>query len=127
MGVEIFESTLEKILMAPVNLFFDVTPLGKILQIFTDDMNVFRGEILEPLQHMMNMGSHVVLVLFFFLSMGSWEVYLGLAIMGLCINYCIWPYLAADNQLHKVGSTIWTPIHSYFHEAMRGKSIIRAF
>ena len=127
MGVEIFESTLEKILMAPVNLFFDVTPLGKILQIFTDDMNVFRGEILEPLQHMMNMGSHVVLVLFFFLTMGSWEVYLGLAIMGLCINYCIWPYLAADNQLHKVGSTLWSPIHSYFHECMRGTTLIRAF
>ena len=37
------------------------------------------------------------------------------------------PYTYADNQLHKVGSTIWGPIHSYFHESMRGKSIIRAF
>ena len=26
-----------------------------------------------------------------------------------------------------MGATLWTPIHSYFHESMRGKSIIRAF
>ena len=37
------------------------------------------------------------------------------------------PYTYADNQLHKVGATLWTPIHSYFHESMRGKSIIRAY
>ena len=43
MGREIHLSTLRKILLAPINLFFDVTPIGKILQIFTKDMNVFSG------------------------------------------------------------------------------------
>ena len=37
------------------------------------------------------------------------------------------PYLSADNQLHKVGATLWGPIHSYFYECMRGTSTIRAF
>lgn len=35
MGRDIHHSTLRKIMLAPVNLFFDVTPIGKILQIFT--------------------------------------------------------------------------------------------
>ena len=41
MGADVHRSILEKILLAPVNLFFDVTPIGKILQIFTEDMSVF--------------------------------------------------------------------------------------
>ena len=28
---------------APVNLFFDITPLGKIYEIFINEMNVVRG------------------------------------------------------------------------------------
>ena len=33
--------TLKTVLLAPINLFFDVTPLGKIIAIFTEDLNVF--------------------------------------------------------------------------------------
>lgn len=127
MGSDVVRSSLEKILMAPVNLFFDVTPLGKILQIFTEDINVLKGEILEPLKHCMNMLSHVIVVLSIIIALGSWEVYIGLSVLVYCINYCIWPYLSADNQLHKVGSTLWGPIRSYFHECMRGTTLIRAF
>ena len=29
--------------------------------------------------------------------------------------------------MHKVGSTLWGPIHSYFYECMRGTTVIRAF
>ena len=35
--------TLKRILLAPVNIFFDVTPIGKIMRIFTEDLNVFYG------------------------------------------------------------------------------------
>ena len=42
-GRDIHKSILRKILFAPINLFFDVTPIGKILQIFIEDMNVFQG------------------------------------------------------------------------------------
>lgn len=34
MGNRIVNDTLSHVLMAPVNLFFDVTPVGKILKIF---------------------------------------------------------------------------------------------
>ena len=35
----IVSKTMKSIFAAPVNLFFDVTPIGKILQIFNEDMN----------------------------------------------------------------------------------------
>ena len=41
-GVKVHQESLEKVLCAPVNTFFDVTPIGKVLQIFNQDMNVFQ-------------------------------------------------------------------------------------
>ena len=29
--------------------------------------------------------------------------------------------------MHKVGNSLWGPVHSYFYECMRGASVIRAF
>ena len=46
-GRAVHEETLKRILLAPVNIFFDVTPIGKIMRIFTEDLNVFYGQILD--------------------------------------------------------------------------------
>ena len=127
MGREIHESTLKKIMFAPVNLFFDVTPMGKIIQIFTKDIKVLDGQILEPLKHCMEMLSHVIVVFSILIAIGSWEVFVVLGLMFWIMSGFISPYMHADNQLHKVGATLWDPIHSYFHECMRGTTIIRAY
>ena len=127
-GRTVHKDTLRQVLKAPVNIFFDVTPVGKILNIFTRNMGVFYGQIVEPLNHMMNMTSHVLIVLYYLFTIGNWGIVISsLIVMFIAAKKIATPYLYADNQLHKVGSTLWTPIHSYFHESMRGKSIIRAF
>ena len=46
-GRTVHLETLKRILLAPVNKFFDVTPIGKIMQIFSDDISVFYGRILD--------------------------------------------------------------------------------
>ena len=126
-GRHVHKETLERVLQAPVNVFFDVTPLGKILSIFNGDLRVFYGLILAPLQHMCEMGSHVVVVLSMLYAVGDIYVLLALCLMVLLVKWISRPYLHADNQLHKVGSSLWTPIRSFFHESMRGTTIIRAF
>ena len=126
MAKGIVKDTLTKVLLAPVNLFFDVTPVGKILRIFQSEINVF-NHILEPVKHCLGMGAHVVVVITMLFNVGSWEVLVGFVAMMYLVNKVIWPYLYADNQLHKVGSTLWGPIHSYFYECMRGVAVIRAF
>ena len=97
MSQDITKSTLQKILEAPVNLFFDVTPIGKILDIFNGDINVFRGEILDPFSHCMEMLSHIIVVISMMLSIGSWEVFFGFAIMITLMFRISKPYLHADN------------------------------
>lgn len=127
-GSNVHKETLKRVLLAPVNIFFDVTPIGKILNIFTGSMHVFYGGIIEPIKHIMNMSSHVLVVFYFLFSIGNWRILIPvLAVMFVLMYRISLPYLSCDNQLHKVGSNLWTPIHSFFHESMRGKSIIRAF
>ena len=104
-----------------------MTPLGKIIQIFTEDMNVFQGQIVDPLAHCLEMVSHIIVVFTIIVSMGCWEIVVAFGLLFWIMSKISKPYLHADNQLHKVGSTLWGPIHSYFHECMRGTTIIRAY
>lgn len=112
---------------APVNLFFDITPIGKIIRIFTEDMNVFKGELLDKCEQIIRIFSHVAVMVGLVSCFGSWEITLtSLLILALMVKVSI-PWLSAENQIEKVGSTLWDPIFSYFHECMRGTSIVRAF
>jgi hypothetical protein len=45
MGGDILKVTLRRVLLAPVNTFFDITPVGKILKIFQDEINIFRNHL----------------------------------------------------------------------------------
>ena len=119
--------TLKRILLAPVNMFFDVTPIGKILGIFSDDITVFYGRILDAPNHMMEMLSHVIVVLSIMGMICDWYIFVILGFMVYLMTKISTPYLYADNQLHKVASSLWTPIRSYFYESSRGTHIIRAF
>ena len=127
-GKDVHRVTLRRVLLAPVNTFFDVTPLGKIVNIFMGNLRVFYGEVLDAPNGIFEMLSHVMVVLSVMFAIGNWYILVpALALMFIIGRKISKPYTYADNQLHKVGGTIWSPIHSYFHEAMRGKSIIRAF
>ena len=127
MGTEIVSSTLRKVLLAPVNLFFDITPVGKILNIFQSEIHIFRHHLFDPLQHIVGMCSHVVLVCSVMLSLGFWESIIGFTIIGIVMSRYVPYYYAAEKYLCKIGGTIWGPIHSYFYECMRGINVIRAF
>jgi len=38
---DIVKETFARVVQAPVNLFFDVTPLGKVLKVFNSEINRF--------------------------------------------------------------------------------------
>jgi len=128
LGKDVHRVTLRRVLLAPVNTFFDVTPMGKIMNIFMGGLGVFEHQVLEAPNRMFEMLSHVIVVLSMMFAIGNWFILVPLFSLMIFLGRRVSkPYIYADNQLHKVGQTIWSPIHSYFHESMRGKSIIRAF
>ena len=38
-----FNMMLERVIHAPINLFFDITPMGRILNLFGPDLQVVEG------------------------------------------------------------------------------------
>ena len=96
-GRDIHKETLKKILHAPVNNFFDVTPIGKIMTIFSEDLPVFYGRILEAPMRMMSMISHTLVVFSLMFAIGDWFLVPCLALMVLLMHWVSKPYLQADN------------------------------
>lgn len=97
MGGDILKVTLNRVLLAPVNTFFDVTPVGKILKIFQEEINIFRNHLFDPLKHVIGMLSHVVVVLSTMFLIGFQETAIGMAFMICLANMIIPRYNAADN------------------------------
>ena len=60
------------------------------------------------------------------LQFSSWILLFTLVLIFLCYHI-VKPYLYIDNQLHRVGHALHSPMESYMDQALRGNSIIRAF
>ena len=73
MTQNIHKETLRYVLKATVNTFFDVTPIGKILNIFSSKMDVF-SQILGSLWHTMNVTTHILVVLYYLFAIGNWGI-----------------------------------------------------
>ena len=126
-GRDIHKETLKRLLLAPINNFFDVTPIGKIMTIFSEDLQVFYGRILDAPMRMMQFISNIIVVFSLMFAIGDWFLVPCLALMVLLMHWVSKPYLQADNQLWMVHHSIWVPFRSRVHEAIRGTSVIRAF
>ena len=126
-GQDAHQNVLGKVMNAPINLFFDVTPIGTILKRFRDDMEVFRSEMLNTPSWLFDMTSHWVTVLVMYLVAGMYEGVVATILGFGLLYYFMSSKLAIDNMLHKTKSIVSAPFTSYIHESMRGITVIKAF
>ena len=126
MGKDVHESLLTRVLNAPINLFFDITPVGKVFQRFADDIEVFRGRLLQGFSRVFGMVTWVFVIIGFMISISRWALLFAIALAYFCYHISK-PYLYADNQLHRIGHSLWSPMYSFKLQALNGASIIRAF
>ena len=112
---------------APVNLFFDVTPLGKVLKIFNSEINRFSEGLYHPLINLPYLICHVLLVVKLMLQLGSFDILILLSVTAWLGYQVALPFLHFENQTAKIGWPLWSSVLSYFYECMRGTSVVRAF
>ena len=67
---------MHKVMNAPVNTFFDVTPVGKILVRFSKDLEVFKGGLFWSISHLMNMIFRVVVAVYLLLAVNPLNIIL---------------------------------------------------
>ena len=59
-AANIHDQVMTAMMKAPINLFYDVTPIGMIINRISSDMGVFRGHLYMMFTWMTDMSSHFV-------------------------------------------------------------------
>ena len=96
MGRNVHAGLLTKVMNAPINLFFDVTPVGKIFKRFSDDINVFNGEIFSGFRRIFGDVTYLVFIFSLLLQFSSWVMLFTIGLIFICY-YIVKPYLLIDN------------------------------
>lgn len=111
---------------APINLYFDVTPIGKILNRFSKDMAVIDESIYY------NFGGFIVCVFQALQSLvvASIAVPYIVAVIVVFSVFVYWLFsysMRAYKDCYRIETVTMSPILSYFQETFNGNSIVRAY
>ncbi|KAJ3301064.1 hypothetical protein HDU76_005854, partial [Blyttiomyces sp. JEL0837] len=116
---------LKRLLRAPIR-FFEVTPLGRIMNRFTGDMN---GVDLFVGLSAGNLTSHLTAVVFTIATISFFVPVLLLAMVPIAYIYVRIGsyYIRASRSLKRITSVTKSPILSLFTETLNGATTIRSF
>lgn len=120
------EGILTSTLLAPVS-FFDVTPIGRILNRFSSDMQVVDEDLLQTISQGLN-GFANVLGAIGAIAGATKGTFLILVVpMGYFYNMVQKYFRATNTAIARVESVSRSPIYADFSQALNGVGTIRAF
>jgi ABC-type multidrug transport system fused ATPase/permease subunit len=114
------------VLSAPINLYFDITPIGQILNRFSKDLMVMDTSIMFAISGffgcLFNLIASLTVALFVVPFIG-----IPIGMMLLMGGLIFWYSLEGYSQCYRLESITRTPILSLLQETISGSSVIRAF
>ena len=120
------EEMVDRILNAPINLYFDKTPIGRILNKFSKDLNVLDLEAVflvgtfytNVYQLICTMGVAIIIV--------PW-IALFFPIILLAVLKIYRYSISATKEVSRIESVTKSPLLSFLAETVSGSSTIRAY
>jgi len=106
--------------------FYDTTPLGRILNRFSKDVNTIDSVLPMSMRFwiMMFFNSAAVIIVISY----STPIFLSLVLPLGIVYYVIQRfYVATSRQLKRIESVTRSPIYTHFSETITGQSTIRAY
>ncbi|KAI1280801.1 Multidrug resistance-associated protein 1 [Halotydeus destructor] len=124
-SVNLHRDILARILRSPMS-FFDTTPLGRIVNRFSKDVDTVDSIIPETLSGWLECLLQVV-ASFFIISYAT-PLFLTVIVPISVVYYYIQKfYIPTSRQLKRLESITRSPIYSHFSETLSGVSTIRAY
>lgn len=121
----LFNAMLTRLTAAPTR-FFDVTPIGRILNRWTSDMNVVDGQLQNSvraaLSGVLNFLASFTVIICVVPSFAPFALFIAWLYIRLAP-----PYIQASRDLRRLESTSLSPAFAGFDELLRGLVHVRAF
>ncbi|KAG5647718.1 hypothetical protein DXG03_008441 [Asterophora parasitica] len=121
----LFISLLRRLARAPVR-FFDVTPIGRILNRFTTDINTIDGALMNSarscISGVLNFLASFTVILVVVPSFAPFALFIAWLYIRLAP-----PYIQASRDLRRLESVSLSPAFAGYDELLRGIAHIRAF
>lgn len=117
---------LEKLLNAPINNFFDVQPIGSVLQKFQGDTVHFDGVAGNSFA-LCCISFHIIKIFILIVLAGSKEIVLILPLMALYAYRKQTEQLPIQRCFFRFDRERSLPLHSHYSEMLQGATTIRAF
>ncbi|GAA6040571.1 hypothetical protein JCM8097_005469 [Rhodosporidiobolus ruineniae] len=121
----LFRQLLVRVVYAPLR-FFDVVPLGTVMNRFVNDIGVvddaLATNITEFAGNIVSMAASLIVV-----SIVLPAALVSSAVFALTYAYIFRSYLTVSRDVNRIAATTASPLFSSFAEAVRGITTIRAF
>lgn len=116
---------VQRILRAPIS-FFDTTPLGRIMNRFSKDIDVMDNNLTESMR---SAGTTVSMLISIIILTVAYYYYFTIALVPLCVFYFMTAayYRSSALQIKRHESVFRSAVFSRFNEAIVGTSTIRAY
>lgn len=106
--------------------FFDTTPLGRIMNRFSKEIDVIDALLPQMMRNWIWMFFSVVAI-FIVISIST-PIFMSVGAPVIVLYYFVQKfYVATSRQLKRLESTTRSPIYSHFSESISGQSTIRAY
>ena len=117
---------VDKIVLAPVNLYFDITPVGRVLNKFSKDLNAIetqQGWLIGMILSMIYLLMQVFAVAIYAVP---WIAVI-IPIVAIISYFLVRKVTNALRETVRLTNTTKSPLLSYLGETINGSSTIRAF
>jgi len=115
-----------KVANAPINTYFDVTPVGRILNKFSSDLQTSDNEISWNFGFLLTMIALFVLTICVSISAVPWLAFLIPVIAGVAYFVSL-RNIGVFKEMNRIVSVSKSPLLSLIQETINGASTIRAF
>ncbi|CAF1022216.1 unnamed protein product, partial [Didymodactylos carnosus] len=124
-GKKLHYAILNGVLHAPMS-FFDTTPLGRIVNRFSKDIDSVDSSLPNSLSLSLNTMISVAVTMII-LIYGSYFSIIALIPLTILFLFIQRVYVASSRQLRRLDSITRSPVYSNFSETIQGLSSIRAY
>ena len=125
-NIALHKSLIGKLFSAPVNTYFDITPLGRILNRFSKDLDMLDSILPDFFLQNVQNSFHIVAVL---LMCALSSVYFAILVPFLCVVFYYYynHFRKSSRELKRFDGITRSPVYSSFDEMLNGISTIRAY